>query len=64
MREEFVMDFYVDVAVAVLLRLLKDAYFRKKYIPALFKVYAALGVVFTSDPDFIAYRVWSEGGKA
>jgi hypothetical protein len=56
MREEFVMDFYVDLAVAVLLRLLKDAYYRRKYIPALYKVYEALGVVFSSDVDFVAYR--------
>lgn len=56
------MDFYVDLAVAVLLRLLKDAYFRKKYIPALWKVYWALDVVFRSDSEFAAYRKSREDG--
>jgi hypothetical protein len=64
MREEFVLDFYVDLAVAVLLRLLKDTYFRKKYIPALFKVYNALGVAFTTDTDFVAYRMQRDGGPS
>lgn len=37
------MDFYVDLAVAVLLRLLKDRRAFKKYAKALVKVYNAIG---------------------
>jgi hypothetical protein len=36
------MDFYVDLAVAVLLRLIKDRRGVVKYYPALAKVYAAI----------------------
>lgn len=37
------MDFYVDLAVAVLLRLLKDKRQFPKYAAALVKVYNAIG---------------------
>ena len=37
------MDFYVDLAVAVLLRLLKDKRQRGKYLPALRKIYNTIG---------------------
>ena len=37
------MDFYVDLAVAVLLRLLKDKRQFPKYARALLKVYNAIG---------------------
>lgn len=36
------MDFYVDLAVAVLLRLLKDKRGLAKYYPAIAKVYVAI----------------------
>lgn len=37
------MDFYVDLAVAVLLRLMKQPKDREKYLAALRKVYNSIG---------------------
>lgn len=46
------MDFYVDIAVAVIIRLLKDRRSVTKYYPALAKVAAALLDLTASDAEF------------
>lgn len=46
------MDFYVDLAVAVLLRLIKDSRSRRKYYPALVKVFITLRTLFDDDAVF------------
>lgn len=51
------MDFYVDLAVAVLLRLVKDKRASKPYIKALAKVYNSIGNAF--NPDHVNWVVQS-----
>lgn len=46
------MDFYVDLAVAVLLRLTKDRRNAHKYFDALAKVYLVLESLAAMDPAF------------
>lgn len=46
------MDFYVDLAVAVLLRLIKDRRSVAKYYSALAKVYVTLMQLAQLDPAF------------
>jgi hypothetical protein len=46
------MDFYVDLAVAVLLRLIKDRRGRLRYYPALAKVFLALSQLSEADAEF------------
>lgn len=48
------MDFYVDLAVAVLLRLVKDRRGIVKYYPALAKVYLAIRDLADVDPKLAA----------
>lgn len=55
------MDFYVDIAVAVILRLTKDKRERGKYIAALRKVYNAIGS--SLNPDHVQWEDSSLGGK-
>jgi len=43
------MDFYVDLAVAVLLRLVRDRRGAEKYYPALAKVYVAITALAKAD---------------
>lgn len=49
------MDFYVDIAVAVLLRLVKDRRSVAKYYSALAKVYNALLMLMEVDPVFAKF---------
>jgi hypothetical protein len=46
------MDFYVDLAVAVLLRLIKDRRSVARYYPALAKVVVTLEALLRDDPAF------------
>jgi len=46
------MDFYVDLALAVLLRILKDRRELKKYRPAMIKIAAAINNAFADDDAF------------
>ena len=46
------MDFYVDLAIAVLLRLLKDRREIRKYRSAIVKVAAAIQIAFADDEQF------------
>ena len=45
------MDFYVDLAVAVLLRLIKDRRSVRKYFPALAKVHRAISALAQSEAE-------------
>ena len=49
------MDFYFDIGVAVLLRVLKDRRQITKYRPALFKLFRALADAFSEDAEVRAY---------
>ena len=48
------MDFYVDIAIAVLLRLTKDRRERVKYLSALRKVYNAIGAAL--NPEHVTWQ--------
>jgi hypothetical protein len=48
------MDFWIDISVAVLLRLLKDRRALNQYRPALLKVFRALADAFGADAEFQA----------
>jgi len=48
------MDFYIDIAFAVLLRILKDKKQSQQVRKALLKVFKAILVQFGSDPEFEA----------
>jgi hypothetical protein len=48
------MNFYVDLAVAVILRLVKDRRGAHQYFPALAKVFLVLRDFSLSDPAFAA----------
>lgn len=48
------MDFYVDLAITVLLRLLKDRKSAQKYYPAIAKVYLAIRTMSELDLSLMA----------
>jgi len=48
------MDFYIDIGIAVILRIIKDRRQRVKYYAALAKVFVKLELVSTLDPQFLA----------
>jgi len=50
------MDFYVDLAVAVLLRLIKDRRGAMKYLEALAKVHRELDKLYESSPNYAAVK--------
>lgn len=50
------MDFYVDIAVAVLLRLIKDRRTSMKYLEALAKVHRSLDALYESSPNYAAVK--------
>lgn len=52
------MDFYVDIAVAILLRLLRDKRERSKYLLALAKVYNTIGLTFVPN-----HKMWAPDEK-
>lgn len=55
------MDFYIDIGVAALLRLLKDRRSAPRYFPALAKVHVQLDHLFEDNPVYqAAYRKQEE----
>jgi hypothetical protein len=48
------MDFYFDIGMAVLLRILRDRRELRKYRSAFLKLAAAIQAAFESDPSFTA----------
>jgi hypothetical protein len=46
------MDFYVDIGVAVILRVLKEQGATNKYRRALIKLYRAIGEAYRHDSEF------------
>lgn len=50
------MDFYVDLAVAVLLRLIKDRRGAMKYLEALAKVHRELDRLYEQSPNYAAVK--------
>lgn len=50
------MDFYVDLAVAVLLRLIKDRRASMKYLEALAKVHRELERLYEVSPNYAAVK--------
>lgn len=50
------MDFYVDLAVAVLLRLVKDRRGAMKYLEALAKVHRELDRLYDESPNYAAVK--------
>lgn len=50
------MDFYVDLAVAVLLRLIKDRRSAMKYLEALAKIHRKLDELYESSPNYAAVK--------
>ena len=50
------MDFYVDIAVAVLLRLIRDRRSAMKYLEALAKVHRELDRLSETSPNYAAVR--------
>lgn len=50
------MDFYVDIAVAVLLRLIKDRRSSMKYLEALAKVHRELERLYEQSPNYAAVK--------
>lgn len=50
------MDFYVDLAVAVLLRLIKDRRTVMKYLEALAKVHRELDRLYTESPNYATVK--------
>jgi len=50
------MDFYVDLAVAVLLRLIKDRRGAMKYLEGLAKVHRELERLYEQSPNYAAVK--------
>jgi len=50
------MDFYVDLAVAVLLRLIKDRRSSMKYLEALAKIHRELDKLYEQSPNYAAVK--------
>lgn len=50
------MDFYVDIAVAVILRLVKDRRASVKYFEALAKVHRELERIYIESPTYAAVK--------
>lgn len=48
------MDFFTDMAFAVLFALLKNPAAAKKVRPALIKMYRTISAVLATDPEFVA----------
>ncbi len=55
------MDFYVDIGVAVLLRILKEQGPRNKYRRAFLKVFRSIAIAYSADPEFMDQLPSSEG---
>jgi hypothetical protein len=46
------MDFYIDIGAAVLLRLLKEGKPDNKYRKLFLKIFRAIAMQYSDDPDF------------
>jgi len=56
------MDFYIDIGMAVLLRLLKDRRNRGAYVRAFKKLYDAIGLAFNAE-NHVSFPASEEPSK-
>jgi hypothetical protein len=49
-----VSEFYVNLAVSVILQMLQDGVLRGKFRRALLKIFRAIALQFREDPEFLA----------
>jgi phage anti-repressor protein len=63
MRGVFTMDFYLDIGVAVLLRILREDGPGNKYRRVFLKVFRSIAHTYRDDEDFLAVTINEMGVK-